>query len=151
MCARSAHQAGNVCRLSQSLHDLSWALLMAYLIISSYPGSLALFPNPAQCTKCVSTAAGNNHGEMRTRCANNYYHVRQRYEVIAYSHRCLLPTNGRQWVPRQGPIRFEGHKQVTKFAFMVVWRMVTGVRQSCFISSLFRAEMSNMRIITAVL
>lgn len=62
-------------------------------------------------------AIGNNYGERRTQHANNYYHVRQRYEVIAHSHCCLLPTNGMPWELQQGPIRFDGHKQVAEFPF----------------------------------
>lgn len=67
--------------------------------------------------KLYSTAIGNNYGERRTQRANNYYHVQQRYEVIAHSLCCLLPTNGMPWELQQGPIRFEGHKQVAEFLF----------------------------------
>lgn len=62
-------------------------------------------------------ATGNNYGERGTQCANNYYHVQQRYEVIAHSLCCLLPTNGIPWELQQSPIRFEGHKQVAEFFF----------------------------------
>lgn len=126
---------------------------MAYLIISSYPTSLPLFSKLCTDHKLYSMATGNNYGERRTQWANNYYHVRQRYEVIAYSLSCLLPTNGMPWELQQGPIRFEGHKQVTEFSFMVVWWIVTRVptrkQRSSFISSPFHAEMSSMRVISS--
>lgn len=76
-------------------------------------------PFSKSCTdhKLYSMATGNNYGERRTQCANNYYHVRQPYEVIAHSFCCLLPTNCMPWELKQGPIRFEGHKQVQEFIF----------------------------------
>lgn len=80
--------------------------------------SQVIAPFSKSCTelKLYSVATGNNYGERRTRCANNYYHVQQRNEVIAHSFCCLLPTNG-IWELKQGPIRSEGHKQVGEFLF----------------------------------
>ncbi len=112
-------------------------------------------PFSKSCTdhKLCSIAIGNKYGEGRTQCANNYYHVRQRYEVIAHSLCCLLPTNGMPWEPQQGPIRFEGHKQVAEFSFMAVWWMITRLptrkQWSSFISSPFCAETSNTRVISS--
>lgn len=70
------------------------------------------------CTdfKLYSMAIGNNYGERRTQCANNHYHVRQQYEVIAYSLCCLLPIPI-AWGLEQSPIISEGHKQVKEFQF----------------------------------
>ena len=86
--------------------------------MSSYPRSLPFFSKSCTDHKLYSMAIGNNYGERRTRRANNYYHVHQRYEVIAHSLSCLLPTNGMPWELQWGPIRFEGHKQVAEFFFL---------------------------------
>lgn len=103
--------------------------------------------------KLYSTATGNNYAERRTQRANNYYHVRQRYEVIAHSLCCLLPTNGMPWELQQGPIRFEGHKQVAEFSFMVagrtLTRLLTRKQRRGFISGSFCAEMSNTQVISS--
>lgn len=66
--------------------------------------------------KLYSMATGDNYGE-RTQRANNYYHVQQRYEVIAHSSCCLLPTYGMPWDMQYSPIRFEGHKKAREFLF----------------------------------
>lgn len=89
---------------------------MAYLIISSY-GHCPFFSKWRTDHRLYSAAIGNNYGERRTRRANNCYHVRQRYEVIAHCLCCLLPTNCMPRGLQQGPIRLEGHKQVAKFPF----------------------------------
>lgn len=67
--------------------------LKAYLIMSSHPRSPLLFLNRAQTTNCIWWPLGITmvRGGLS---ANNYYHVRQRCEVIAHSLCCLLPTSG---------------------------------------------------------
>lgn len=51
----------------------------------------------------------------------------------------------------RGPIRFEGHKQVTEFSFMVIWWIVTRVpmrkQWSSFTSCPSFQEMSSVRVI----